>query len=112
MSNSQSWAETFAPIEARNRQIVLENTWGHLAPEKNKSYKITILFMISEYGNLGATIIDTRLMDGLLDSHWLYDAINDYISKWDLKTSGVYRIDGTFRNYRFYGHPKKVYVLD
>lgn len=111
MSNAQSWAETFAPIQSHYRNAVLQDTWGHLAPQKNRSYKLSILFMVSEYGNTGNTLIDTKLADDLKDSPWLYDAINEEINKHELKDSGVYRIDGTFRNFRFYGKPKKVYTL-
>lgn len=111
MSNAQTWAETFAPIQARDRENALRATWGHLAPEKNKSYQITILFMSSEYGGNGATIIDMELKDGLEDSPWLYDAVNDYIWKHRPEKAGVYKIKGTFRNFRFYGKPKSVYSL-
>jgi hypothetical protein len=75
-----NWAEeSTIDIRAKYQQDVFIDTWGHLAPKKNTSYKIVILFMVSEYGGNGATLIDTRLNDGLEDSPWLYDAINNYI---------------------------------
>ena len=112
MSNAQSWAETFAPINAANRQAVFANTWGHLAPEKNVSYKGKILFCNSGYTNTSVALIDSYF-ENLSDSPWLYDAINDYIyeqSK-ELPEGAVYVIHATLRNYRFYGKPKKVYSL-
>lgn len=105
MSNSNSWAQVMGPVLAHQKQICLRETWGHLAPEKNTSYKIDILFCYTEYGNLGTVLIDTKLGNGLEDSPWLYDAINDYIQSFEVP-SGVYIISGTFRNFRFYGRPQ------
>jgi hypothetical protein len=111
MSNSQSWGEVFAPIQAHNRQAVLAKTWGHLAPKKNVSYKGKILFCVSGYGYTGTAIIDYNF-ENLEDSPWLYDAMNDYINKWEGMEDGcVYILNVTFRNFRFYGQPKKVYSL-
>lgn len=39
-----NWAEeTFAPIEAVYAERVAQDTWGHLAPKKNVTYKGQIL---------------------------------------------------------------------
>lgn len=111
MSNAQSWAETVSPALAHYKNAKLAETWGHLAPKKNVSYKGKILFCVSGYGDTGTALIDSKF-DNLEDSPWLYDAINDYINDCEgLEDGGIYRIDCTFRNYRFYGKPKKVYSL-
>lgn len=111
MSNSQTWAETFAPIQAKYRQDVFVNTRGHLAPQKNVSYKGKILFCVSGYGSTGTSLIDSQF-DNLEDSPWLYDAIYEFIDNWNGLDNGcIYKINCTFRNYRFYGTPKKVYSL-
>jgi len=99
------------PINAHYKQQVLVNTWGHLAPEKNVSYKGEILFSVSGYGNAGKALIDSKF-DNLNDSPWLYDAIYEYLDKWKgLQDGCIYKINCTLRNYRFYGSPKKVYSL-
>lgn len=111
MSNSQTWADTFAPIQSHYRDKVNQATFGHLAPEKNVSYKGKILFCHSGYGDTGTALIDSEF-ENLQDSPWLYDAINEFLGKWEgLEDGCVYKIDCTLRNYRFYGTPKKVYSL-
>ena len=109
MSNAQSWAETFAPIQARNFEIVRQDTWGHLAPKKNKSYKGTILFAISGFGGCSKNpvLIDYDFKE-LDSSPWLYDAVKDLLfdRSEELETGKVYKWDTTFRNYHFYGSPK------
>ncbi len=111
MSNSQTWAETFAPIEARNRNIIYYQTWGHLAPVKNTSYKCKILFIVSAYNSGTKTVVDTCLGNSLQDSPWFYDSMIEYLDKFTLD-AGVYIIDGSFRNIRFYGNPKKVLSIN
>lgn len=111
MSNAQSWAETFAPIESHNRQVVLANTWGHLAPKKNTTYKGQILFCKSEYDSGSITLIATKF-NSLDSSPWFYDAVYDYLNSLEtLEYGQVYKIDATFRNYRWWGKAIKVYSL-
>jgi hypothetical protein len=111
MSNVKSWEETITPILAHQKNAVLAETWGHLAPQKNTSYKGKILFCVSGYGYTGTAIVASEF-ENLEDSPWLYDAMQEYIDKWvKLEEGCIYRIDCTFRNYRFYGTPKKVYSL-
>lgn len=102
-----SYNSAFAPALAKYKRDVHALTWGHLAPLKNTSYSISILFVVSGYGNLGNTLIDSKLPENLKDSPWLYDSMNDYIEKFDLP-DGVYLIKGTFRNFRWYGKPKNI----
>lgn len=111
MSNAHTWAETVTPILAHNKNAQLAETWGHLAPEKNVSYKGKILFCVSGYGYTGTALIDSKF-EKLDDSPWLYDAIDKYINDFESLDDGcIYQIDCTFRNYRLYGKPKKVYSL-
>jgi hypothetical protein len=111
MSNAQSWAETFAPIEARDRQRVLSDTWGYLAPEKNTTYKGQILFCKSEYKSGSISLISSKF-DGLDSSPWFYDSIYEYLNSLDyLEYGEVYKIDATLRNYRWWGNAIKVYSL-
>lgn len=110
MSNSQTWAETMAPINSAYREQVLQHTWGHLAPVKNTSYKGKILFTISGYTDANKVIVDSNF-EGLGDSPWLYDAMIEEIHKWDIEDAGIYLLETTFRNFRFYGKPRKVYSI-
>ena len=104
MSNSASWAELFAPINAHNREMAFRDTWGHLAPEKNVTYRSKILFCVSEYNSIGTCLIS----DGMPNSPWMFDAIHEYINSFDKIDAGVYEIKATLRNYRFWGKPVKV----
>ena len=111
MSNAQSWAETFAPIEAHNREVVFRATWGHLAPIKHKKYKCSVLFSVTAYRSGTREIIDDCFSNDLSASPWLYDALNELIHSFDLEDAGVYRFDGFFRNYNWTGIVKLVYAL-
>lgn len=112
MSNAQTWAETFAPIEAKDRERVMQATWGHLAPAKNTSYKGVILFTRSTYNSGTITLIDAKF-EGLDDSPWLYDFIHEWFySCPNIDEGAVYQFNGTLRNYRLYGKPKMIHKLN
>lgn len=104
MSNAQSWAETFAPIEQKNFNTVQQATWGHLAPEKNITYRSKIIFCVSAHHSGTRTIID----DGMPNSPWMFDAIDGFINSFKGLTTGVYEVNATFRNFRFWGTPLKI----
>jgi len=107
-----------APIlDADARRVVLENTWGHLAPKKNRTYKGRVVFAIGCYdsGELNPTPIAVELK-GLDDSPWFYDALSDFLGKlcdaapvedpaWrgHARQGCVFEWTGTFRNYVFEG---------
>ncbi len=111
MSNAQTWAETFAPIEAHNREAVNRDTWGHLAPIKNTTYRGTVLFCKSEYNSGSITLIGTKF-DDLDSSPWFYDSVHELLNSFEeLEYGTVYEIKATFRNYRWWGKPKKVYSI-
>lgn len=111
MSNAQSWAKIFAPIDPANRQAALANTWGHLAPEKNKTYKGEVLFCQSAYNGGSLTLIDTKF--DLESSPWFYDSINEYINSFQNLSDGVvYKINATFRNYKWWGKPVKAISIN
>jgi hypothetical protein len=100
-----AYSEVFAPIEAHNRECVRQDTFGHLAPEKNRSYKGRILFIKSAFCSGSITIVNYDFV-GLESSPWLYDAVYDELDKFDgLNEGSVYEWHTTFRNYRFYGKP-------
>lgn len=94
-------------IEYDMRKRVVEETWGHLAPEKGVTYTGFITYAVGCYdsGDLNPTPLAVNL-GKLSSSPWSYDAINEWLS--DLpreyrKEGCVYRWDGSFLNYKLTG---------
>jgi hypothetical protein len=98
--SSQTIADAFAPAIARYKAQVIESTWGHLAPKKNKSYSGWIVFSIAADGLYCLIDYDFKKLDG---SPWFYDALQDFIGDNAKERGKVYRFDGTFCNYVFEG---------
>lgn len=111
----------FAPAEAKYKQEVLADTWGHLAPLRNKTYRGHVVFAVGCFGSddLNPTIIECELesRDGVsLDSSpWFYDSVTDFVGEFvgiddsgEAKTGGVYRWEGTFRNYKWTGKLRRL----
>lgn len=114
--SSQTMADAFAPIEARYREQVMRDTWGHLAPTKNRTYRGFIVFAIGCYGSdeLNPTVLSIDFK-GLDDSPWLFDELAEFLGKpqWNTdrkrwKTGCVYRFDGAFKNYKFKGRFRRL----
>jgi hypothetical protein len=89
----------------RKKQGVMEETWGHLAPEPGRRYQGTMLFTDSAYGDL--VLIEAR-WEGLQDSPWLFEDMQDYIEVAETKPGRIYRWKGTYvrfknGNHRFSG---------
>lgn len=118
-----SLPDVWAQIAADQRNMVLRETWGHLAPKKNKTYKGRIVYAIGCYdsGNLNPTALVADFED-LSDSPWFYDALQEFMRDiaWRIaeKNAGtptynepgeVYEWVGTFRNYEFKGRIRKVF---
>lgn len=101
--SAQTMADAWAPIEANYRAKVYEATWGHLAPRKNKSYRGHIVFALGCFGNdhLNPTVLECEI--GLDSSPWFFDALIEFLESLGGHEGGVYRWDGTFRNYIFKG---------
>jgi hypothetical protein len=75
-----------------------------LAPKRNKTYRGHIVFAVGCFGsdNLNPTAIECEL-SGLNGGPWFYDALQDFMQSFETEAGGVYRWDGTFRNYEFKG---------
>lgn len=108
--SAQTISDAFAPVEAKYRSEVMIATWGHLAPSKRKSYKGYIVFAVGCYDPLNPVVLECEFI-GLQDSPWFFDALNDFISadqsdicqNRKFLEGGVYRFDGTFKDYEFKG---------
>lgn len=107
----QNIAEIMADYTEHHRQLVLADTFGHLAAKKGKEYGVKILFATSPYSQYSTSLIDTKYSDGLEDSPWIYDAIVERINGMKLKKYGVYLLDGTVKNYRIKGRAKLLFTL-
>lgn len=99
-----------APAEEAYRWKVYESAWGHLAPEKNKTYRgtLTIAFGCYHGGDLNPTILEETGMP--CASPWWFDAVHRYLDdlvrdhkpnkEWDC--GYVLRLNVTFRNFQFW----------
>lgn len=119
-------AEAFAPIDAHYRSEVLKNTWGHLAPYKNRTYRGRIVFAVGCFGSddLNPTVIDCEMRNptlGSLDSSpWFYDALSEFLGDMVtlgrdgddepevIEAGGVYRWEGALKNYEFRGTVRRL----
>ena len=113
------WTDVFAPAEAENRRIVMANTWGHLAPKKNVTYNVRLVFAIGCFGSdhLNPTVIHadfTHKVEELDSSPWLFDSVQDFLGQDDNRgePGNVYEFVGTWRNYRFIGQIRRVYAAE
>lgn len=100
MSN---WAEeSTRPHLAHTKQKVMAETFGHLAPKKQNTYKGKVLFCVSAFNNQNIELIDFSFDNDLESSPWLFDAINDFLfENFINEDSGkVYKIEIQFKNYK------------
>ncbi len=100
-------------IEADNIRIVMEDTWGHLAPIKDKVYRGRIAFAVGcfDSGHLNPTPLLFELGD-LDSSPWFYHAVHAFLSelpKQYRKEGCVYEWNGSFCNYEFKGKTKLMF---
>lgn len=108
--SAQTIYEAFAPAEARYKEAVMFDTWGHLAPKKNQAYKGRIVYAVGCFGsdNLNPTAIVFDF--GELDSSpWFFEKMAEFLSdqKENLRKEGcVYEFTGSFRNYQFKGRTR------
>lgn len=87
---------------------IYENTWGHLAPKANTSYKGILTVARSQFESGTVHLIDMEV-PGLDSSPWIYDAITDALFKSSANTKTPLFIEGkcytlniTIRNYRIW----------
>jgi hypothetical protein len=102
--------DVFAPIEAKYKADIMKNTWGHLAPKKNKVYKGKIVYAVGCFGNdsLNPTVLVCNFKE-LDSSPWFFNALTDFIHSLKLKEEGcVYEFEGYFKNYVFVGRVLKI----
>jgi hypothetical protein len=120
-----SWTDAFAPAEAAYRAAVMEDAWGHLAPQKNAIYHGLVQFAVGIFGcdDLNPTPIKCELKtsDGkeLDSSPRFYDSLTEFLSDMcssdpterKVEAGHVYEWRGTFRNYRFRGQLRQLQLV-
>jgi hypothetical protein len=124
-----SFASACQEWELAQKKEMMEATWGHLAPAKNKAYVGHIVWALDLYdsGYLNPKVLECDLK-GLHDSPWFYDAMIEFLqaiheqmfsshrdSFWgasdrEKATAGtLWRWDGTFHNYKFKGTVRQLF---
>jgi hypothetical protein len=97
-------SDVFAGIEAVYKAKVMGDTWGHLAPKKNTTYRGRIVCAVGCFGNdhLNPTPLICEF-NNLESSPWFFNAMGDFIGSQKFESGCVYEFKGTFRNYVFKG---------
>lgn len=110
--SAQTIQDAFAPVYAEYQMCVIEDTWGHLAPIRNKKYRGHIVFAAGQYdcGDLNPTAIESEF-DGLENSPWEYEAVTNFMRVQKVECGKVYRFDGYFRNYKFVGTVRQLQLV-
>lgn len=87
------------------------NTWGHLAPKKNTTYKGHIVVMEAQHGEYGwGTLIlsyDLGNINGPYTHDDIIHRVSDNIVLKDADTN-IYKIAVSFRNYVYYFGKSKI----
>lgn len=106
--SAYSMDQAWAPITAHYRAEVFKATWGHLAPRKNKTYRGQVTFALGCYGSdeLNPTVLECTIE--IDDSPWFFDAMIEFLESLKGEGGGVYRWDGTFKNYDFKGTVRRI----
>ena len=109
----QCLADAFAQTNALYRAQVRADTWGHLAPVKNKSYRGTLVYAVGCLGNDPLNPIALSCEFESLDSSpWFYDAVQEFMQSRDNASGCVYEFKGTFKNYKFKGTVRTVFTTN
>jgi len=106
-----TFGDSMAQAESVYIERVFDDTWGHLAPVKNKKYPIRIVWAVGCYESNSSTIIVSDC--AVDDSPYLYEALNDFIFDIDRENNHlegcVYEFLGSFKNYKFSGNVTMLY---
>jgi len=112
--SSQTISDAFAPEEARFKAQIMDMTWGHLAPKRNKLYRGHIVFAVGCFGDgsLNPVALSCEFK-GLDSSPWFFDAMSEFISQYggEDNEGGVFRFEGAFKNYEFTGTIRRLKLV-
>lgn len=85
-------------------QSVMIDTFGHLAPEKNKTYRGTMLIAKSAFKEREAEIIDFKFDNDLESSPWLFEVLERYVKNFRIKEGHVHEINIKIKNFKVKWH--------
>lgn len=87
----------------------MQNTWGHLAPQKSKTYTGYFVYAVGCFseGELNPVVIAFEFGD-LESSPWLYEYLQSFVQAQKSQPGQVCRFDGKFKNYEFIGSVKTI----
>lgn len=108
---------------ARKAAQVMQDTWGHLAPDKGTRYPGYMVIAASCFGD-GSVAIVAWEFGALASSPWTYEETQEFAvdavekmrnRRKDKNRAGVFRFDGYYREFkkgggRFYGKVRRVRV--
>lgn len=102
-----AWIDAMAPAIAAHKERVMQATWGHLAPKRNKTYQGRIVWAVGCYGKDHTPLVCE--FDDLDDSPWFYDAMTEFLWAQECESGCVYEFIGTFRNFNFKGKVRTIF---
>lgn len=97
-----SFTDAFIKSDNVYKDALLVTTWGHLAPKKGKTYRGDLVIGHALYGDI-VILKDTLRVP---DSPWYCEALHAFAAE-IAPEPGLYRWEGTFRNYRFTGKTRQ-----
>lgn len=106
-------ADIAAQVNADYANEVKINTWGHLAPEKGKTYPIQMTAAVGYFNDdtLNPILLTCGPEDGPWYGPWFYDSVREFLSDRlgkDQNSGKLFAFTGHWRNYRFVGKFKKI----
>jgi len=96
MSLASVWGE----IEARNRAVVMRQTWGHLDTKPGEAHVGHVLFALGCHGDIVVLEWD---FEGVEANPWIYDELHEFVGQHIDKTDrawGVWLFEGTYRVFK------------
>lgn len=93
----------------RKTEQVMRETWGHLAPEKDKTYTGRIVFAVGCFATdrLNPTTLFFKFEE-LESSPWFYEAMEEWLQSGTFDEGCVYEFKGTFKDYKFEGKIRRI----
>lgn len=100
---------------------IFNNTWGHLSPVKNTTYKGKIRFVYTDHSEYGSQAIILEYEFPNLQGPYLHDKLFEVACDWnneykktnfiqEFKQGIIYEMNVSFRNYKFY-YRKPIQIL-
>lgn len=99
-----SFGSVLEEIGARNRAVVMRQTWGHLDTKPGEYHPGYVLFALGTHGDI--VLLDWEF-EGVSANPWIYQELNEFVGKHIDKTDrpwGVWLFEGTYRVFKNGNH--------